>query len=321
MKLAAVYAPRRNWPKWDWVADAIQNRGHKLVKVHTAEELLAADSWADAVLFEHRDCGIGRRYVRDVHKKRQALWVQWWFDLIAVDAAKSLSDQLLIEQCGDSMRCMDVVLVKEREYLPAYGRLGINAVYMDQACPLWYPQIAHAETPIYDAVMFGQSKNERHRLAQVLVRERLATAWATSDPVPDGVARLPWCHPDNLPTLMSQAACAVSLNVRTDLDGYCSDRDWLIRGCGAIEVHGETPGQVVSEVRRVKAMPMKERASLGAEARQKAMQGNTYEDRIDAIVKLIEGYRCGNTLQNLRRDEDGGQPTQGACQETALSGV
>lgn len=321
MKFAAVYTPRRNWPKWDWVADAIQSRGHNLVKVHAAEELLAADSWADAVLFEHRDCGIGRRYVRDVHQKRQSLWVQWWWDLIAVDAAKSLSEQLLIEQCGEVMRCMDVVLVKERGYLPAYGRLGINAAYMDQACPSWFPQIAHPQSPVFDVLMFGQSKERRTQVAAALVRAQLSSVWATSDPVPAGVVPLPWCHPDNLPSLMSQAVCTLSMNVRGDVDGYCSDRDWLIRGCGAVEVQGETPEQVVEAVRRVKALSASERATLGAEARQRTMQGNTYEDRIDAIVKLVEGFRCGTSLQNLQRDEDGCQPAQRACKETAVSGV
>ena len=72
--------------------------------------------------------------------------MQWWFDLIANERGKPLVEQSSLGHVDSSgvwheshwlrmMRVMDIVFVKERAYLSQYHDVGVNACWMDQACP------------------------------------------------------------------------------------------------------------------------------------------------------------------------------------------
>lgn len=301
MKIGCVFARRTNWPKWDWIVKAISNLGHETISVHHADELMKADAVCDAMLFEHRDCGIGWRHVRDRAPDRKAVWAQWWFDLVATDPRKPLDEQPQFQLCGNAMRLFDAVFVKERAMLDEYSLLGVKAHYMDQGCPSWWPCVRHSDAPKWDVMVFGNADpgyRERHQAVRQLVADGFSVAWAMqTGSIPKGVERIPWHHPEKLPDLMSQAKCTLCIDYRSDVAGYYSDRNWLVTGAGAVPLMRGFLGK--SDIRdcagAICSMTAEERQALGLGLRLRTMGANTYEHRVQSIISTLQEYDSDGT--------------------------
>ena len=122
--------------KPSWVADGFRARSHTVEMVHDLASIRRADEQCDLLVFDHKAAGVSRAALVQLSRQpRRAVWVQWWRDLIATDPQARLADQPFMRSFGDVMRGMDLVLVKERSLLDDYRQLGINAAWLDQACP------------------------------------------------------------------------------------------------------------------------------------------------------------------------------------------
>ena len=296
MKIGCVYSRRpEKWPKWQWVADALLQLGHETISVHDAAHLMAADQDCDIMLFEHRDCGVGWRYVRDNAPRRTSVWVQWWFDLVAVIPGRALADQPEFRLSGEAMRLFDHVFVKERAMLDEYRSLGVNASYLDQGCPSWWPACEHRQAPRWDVLVFGSATAqyaERKEAVRRLVSDGYSVAWATdSGSVPPVVERLPWQPPRKLPELMSDARCVLCVDVRSDVDGYVSDRNWLVTGAGAIPLMRGCGGYggYRDAAEMICTMQHERRSTIGRSLRARTMGANTYEHRLQKLLSVVCG--------------------------------
>ena len=328
MNVALVYPERPAWPKMRWVKDAIDSLGHRTRHVNTQgrnatailEDVAAADAECDLILFCQKGFGLSAADLCDLAEERRALWGQWWFDLLAVDHTLPLCEQsCLREKDGGGqyqdadmlrlMRMMDLVFVKERSLVRDYHALGVNARWLDQACPSWLGACEHASPPEFDVLVFGSrgmAWRQRRRDAGDLVREGFTVAWAghPDGDVPPGCQPLPFCPPEKLPELASRAAVVLCVDARHDVEGYWSDRLWLATGMGACVVRRFTPGlpggvvahtRLTSEsaglfysVRRLCGSPGLRR-SLGTAARRYVMANHTYEHRVQELLE-----QCSN---------------------------
>lgn len=329
MKVGVVYAPRPDWPKWEWVAKALLNLGHEIVRVTHADDLLSADAECDVLLFEHRDCGIGWRHVRDKAERRRAVWAQWWFDLMATQANVPLAEQHQFRLCGAAMRLFDHVLVKERDLLHEYASLGVNAHYLDQGCPSHYAACEHKPEPLWDVLVFGSadaSYRERRKAAQLLAADGFAVAWATKEgQPPSGVEPVPWCHPDKLPALMSEARSVLCVDYRADVGGYTSDRNWLVAGSGALPLV-KHPGCDIRDVAKLlHDMPFEKRKEFGAYLRKRVLGRHTYEHRLQSLFAILDRSRGRADGQASVPDvpwyEAGEDETERHVRPGAMSGV
>ena len=311
MKLGFVYAKRPYWPFWDWVCQAAVNLGHEAVRVHHVDDLMAADAECELMLFEHRDCGIGWRQVRDHVEQRKSYWIQWNWDLAVTDF-KPLKDQDYIERYGKSMRLFDACLVKEVDYLDQYAELGINAHYCDQGVPSDIAAVQHQEVPAWDVLMFGQATpfyRRRRQVAMKLADAGYRVGWATeSGEVPSGVARLQWCHPSRLNWLMSNAKCVLDIDLRDCVSGYKSVRHWLIAGAGAIPIRDGSLGcsDAVDAAKVACAMTDGERADCGYALRADVLRSHTNEKRLEWIIANFgrSGNAVEQTMPDVFRQED-----------------
>lgn len=277
---------------WDWVSQAVENLGHTVVRVHHVDDFAAADEVCDVMLFEHRDCGIGWRHVRDRHPHKKSVWAQWHWDLIA-QFPGPLSETHYMKSFAGGMRQFDMNYVKERSMIAEFESLGIKAEYMDQGCTSDWPACQHFDRPEWDVLVFGQHNcwyQARVLAATRLIEAGFTVAWAsTYENLPKGVRHLPWCHPNELPELMSLARCVLDIDMRMDVDGYWSDRHWMIRGAGAINLR---PGKfglddVVEQARLVRDMSTEERERHGMEDRHHVMESHTYEHRLRDILNSL----------------------------------
>lgn len=300
MKVGIAALRRPMWPKWDWIEQSFRSHGHETVRVTTLGELVKADRECDAVLFDHREPGMGRKRIGELSKSKHSVWVAWWFDLFLGQV-----HQPLIALYGDLNRCMDLVLVKERSMLHDYRDRGINAEWFDQGVPDDYPALSHRENPEFDVLVFGTTMPEyqqRHRDVQALVGSGFRVGWASDENVPENVTRLPWTHPNQLPDLMSRGAFVLSVDLRHDIEGFRSDRFWLAVGAGACVLKRATPGdpdvpclrydelnpEVLGRVRTLVG-DVEGRRSLGRQAREAAME-HTYGKRVQELVNRIKVY-------------------------------
>jgi hypothetical protein len=300
MRIACVYPDRRKWPKFDWVRQALDRLGHTVRHVRTVQELREADGWAERVLFEHKAAGLCIPDLLAIAEQHESYWVQWWFDLVAVEPGKSLDQQDPFRAFGEVMRAMDVCLVRERSLIGDYRALGINATWSDQGCPGDMPACEHQEIPEFDVVLWGSSRGYRQRCEDVraLVGAGFVVAWAGHPGAkPRGVVPLPWCPPERLPELASRAAVVLSADYRHDLDGYWSDRLWLALGMGACVLRRWSPGlpkgtpchvypdagELVALVDRLRG-DRAAREALGHQAREWTMSGHTYEHRLREVL-------------------------------------
>lgn len=247
MHIGVVYPTVKRWPKMRWVACAFRRLGHTVTEVSSLDQLASLE--ADLVLFAHRGAGLNHADVIALSKKRQCPWVMWWFDLLAIEPGKPLAEQSTLQTYTSQriwepsddlqvMRIMDVVFVKERGLLAQYRNLGVNAEYLDQGCPSWIGQCEHREIPEWDVLIFGNTskawKQRRHDVSD-LIAAGFAVAWAghAAGAPPSACLPLPWCPPAGLPALASRAAVVLSVSMRSDVEGYTSDRLWLAMGMGA----------------------------------------------------------------------------------------
>ncbi|HET6880428.1 MAG TPA: glycosyltransferase [Pirellulales bacterium] len=284
--------------KPSWVADGFRAAGHSVRLVHDLAGVRAADAECDLLLFDHKASGLNRAALAEMARSRsvgnglravppptagrpigylgngtesvpyrgRAIWAQWWRDLIAVDPAKPLAEQDYVRSFGAVMRGMDIVFVKERSLLDEYRQLGINAYWLDQACPAEMPACEHRgngdgfvlperpagcfaqNVPVplspqraeWDVLVLGSPGYAQRRAdARVLAEAGFRVLWAgmpASDPVPPGIEWHPWVHPLKLPELISRCGVVLGVDWRSDLPGYTSDRTYLACGMGACYV-------------------------------------------------------------------------------------
>jgi hypothetical protein len=293
MRIGCVYAPRREWPKWQWVCAALSQIGHDVVAVNDVQQMERANDECDLLLFEHRDCGVGRRHVLNLAPKKRCQWAQWWFDLFQMEQSLPIAETNNWRHLGEVMQCFDRVFVKERSRVEEYRSLGVRAEYMDQGCPSPWRMIQLDEHPKYDVIVFGsvdpQWYRQRIRVASELVAAGMRVGWASqTGTVPNGVERLPWCHPKDLPWLMSNAYGVLCVDADPVVDGYWSDRHWLVRGAGATPITLNDP---VANVELLKSLPVEDRVVCAAMIRNTVMEAHTYEHRASAIIDSLRG-RC-----------------------------
>jgi hypothetical protein len=301
--------------KPSWVADGFRARGHTVELAHDLASIRRAEEHCDLLVFDHKAAGVSRATLVQLSRQpRRAVWVQWWRDLIATHPQARLVDQPFLRSFGDVMRGMDLVLVKERSLLADYHQLGINAVWLDQACPADMPPCQHAEQPEWDVLVLGStSYDQRRHDARSLAAAGFRVLWAGlpgSDPVPEGIEWHPWMHPLALPDLVSRCGVVLAVDYRCDLPGYTSDRTWLAAGMGACYIaryvdcgHDVPPAsyapqaevaawlyddtQSLIRVVRTALGDVSERRRRGAWARQQVMDRHTYSHRAERIVEIV----------------------------------
>lgn len=316
MRIALVYPDQPKWPKFKWVAKALRELQHDVTIVRTLDGLVAADAANDLVVFSQKDAGLDPGSIVEAAENRKSTWVQWWFDLVATDADKSLAEQPLLRtmtyagrEWEDTshlkvMRCMDAVFVKERGLLDDYRALGVPAEYLDQGCPSWMAACEHREIPEWDVLVFGTmvaSWRQRRHDVMSLLTEGVTVAWAghPGGSTPSGCLPLPFCPAADLPALASRAAVVLCVDFRQDLDGYCSDRLWLALGIGACVVRRQSAGvpqhesyfrydddrELIATVARLHGSVLTRQAH-GKAARRWVMANHTVQMRCERLIEL-----------------------------------
>ena len=243
---------------------------------------------------------------RSVPTTKRAIWLQWWRDLIATDPTKPLADQDHFRAFAAVMRGMDIVFVKERSLLDEYHQLGINAHWLDQACPAGMPACEHRERPEWDVLVLGTTSYAQRRAdARALADAGFRVLWAGmagSDPVPAGVEWHPWVHPLKLPELVSRCGLVLGVDWRSDLPGYTSDRTYLACGMGACYIarchDADSPAatlvawtysrpDALIEIVRAAMCDANERRRRGERSRKIVMENHTYSHRAVEIINLV----------------------------------
>lgn len=266
------------------------------------DDVKRADQACDFILFEQR--GPASLCIPDLvefSQERQSVWLQWYFDLNVFDDTP-LERQPAVEPFLGIMRGMDVVFVKEKDRLPDYRHIGVNAVWLDQGCPSAMRQANLQQNPEFDVILWGSSSRpmwrQRWHDVEQLVSAGFEVAWGTSDGiVPAGVIRLPGCQPMEIPSLVEKASVTLVVDARSDIKGYWSDRIWLAAGAGACIVRragvsgGCLPGigyftgnsllSLVADLCENYA----ERKRRGEESRKFTMARHTYESRCQEVIR------------------------------------
>jgi len=315
VKIACCYPHTPAWPKFRWVHEALASLGHECVWVQNRDDLIEHEPHVDVCLFAHKSFPIRWPNLRDIWEKRQSLWAQWWFDLICTDPYSPPDEQPYIRQFRPHFDAMDVVFVKEREYLEAYRAAGVPAVYLDQGCPAGIKPIDYDAEIKWDVLVWGQSGPEykqRRKDVEQLARAGYRVAWAgATKGVPKGVESLPWTHPDELHKLASHAACVLCVDRRTDIDGYWSDRIWLALGMGCLvvarygkgfrlledlddddcptiwDVYSDTGGYVDASVKWALEFSKDDRREAGEGCRKWVMEQHTIKHRCQQLVEIL----------------------------------
>ncbi|HEV7224602.1 MAG TPA: glycosyltransferase [Pirellulales bacterium] len=322
MKIAVV-SPKPEAVQVDklgWVADGFRSAGHDVTRVHDLAGARRADAECELLLFDQKASGLNRcELIAQALAPHRAIWAQWWRDLIAFEPHAPLAEQPFVRSFGDLMRAMDIVFVKERTLLDEYALLGINARWLDQACPADMPACTHGERPEWDVLVLGSTTYEQRRQdAAALVAEGYRVLWAGlpgSEPVPRGVEWRPWLHPlAGLPKLVGRCAIVLGVDWRCDLPGYTSDRSYLAAGMGAcyvaryVDYGASSPPAAYSPAAALAAWIYDDRESLleavraaladraererrGAHARSVVMARHTYRSRAEQIAAIVE-ERC-----------------------------
>lgn len=282
-----------------WAADGFAALGHHVRRCRTLAEVRRADAEADLLVFDHKGAGCGHIDLIELAAGRRSRWCQWWRDLVLFDHAP-LAQQPYLRTFGRLMKSMDCVFVKERALLPAYRDLGINALWLDQGCPATMPACCHVERPDYDVLVLGSVGYAQRRAdARALAAAGFRVLWAGlpgADGLPPGIDGHPWVHPLALQTLVSRAACVLSVEWRHDVDGFVSDRTWLVCGMGGCLVRRRSAGmpelpafdygdetELVGLVRALVAK-WEVRRDTGAAARAAVMAGHTFRERAAEVL-------------------------------------
>lgn len=304
-----------------WIAAGFTAAGHDVRRVHSMPGIADADAECDLLLFDQCSalpgCNIND-LARLAKGRRNAVWAQWWRDLIEFEPNTPLHRQPAYDANATFWRGLDVLFVKELQLMLADE--GIKAEYLDQACPADMPAVEHLERPLWDVLVVGSMSGcyrQRREDARALAAAgfRVLSVGFGGD-LPPGVEATHWHHPINeLPALVSQ--CGVVLGVDLAMpQGFTSDRSWLAGGMGAcyvarvdVDSYGpewgcgelekvapalcvaspsyETHGQLIDSVRF--ALSSAElRRTRGAAARARVMQEHTYRHRAEEIVRRVE---------------------------------
>lgn len=308
--------------KLSWTAPAFRALGHEVWIASDLEQVKAADREADLLIFQHKAAMLDECDLEKAASKRKAFWVTWNGDLVMLEPEKMLCEQTTVMNPGGGlsawarqMRVMDAVAVKERrvngrDCLAEYRSLGINAFWMDQACPSWMPAVEYEGIPEWDVLIPGQWQADwlqRRHDALSLLSEGFVVAWAGTpggDGLPPGCLALPFADPvRELPALVAKSACVLGVDYTHAIDGYWSDRSWLLMGMGAAYIRRPTgcfpPGpyaqfctddELFEQVQTFR-QHLNKRAMLGASARAWVMANHTYEKRCEQFLKAIEAMR------------------------------
>lgn len=315
MKVCLVCPPLRNYPcsKFEWVGDAFARVGHDVLYASTLDEVADADKTCDLLLFFHKSAGLSITSLVQMAASKRATWVQWWFDLIALDAGKSLGEQWMFQQFAALLRAMDAVLVKEEDLLDDYRGLGVNAIWFDQACPSNMPACEYAKKPEWDVLVLGDAgRRNRREDAKALADAGLRVLWAgrpSTVCIPPGIDGHPWVHPLELPKLISRCGVVLGVDWRCDLRGYTSDRTWLAMGAGACYAIRLDDAERLKRSACLYYEPpitrlgvnliggtcdlLERRKIIGTEARELTMQNHTYERRAEQLAELFDAGKFG----------------------------
>lgn len=305
MKIACVYPALRDWPKFKWVHEALTRLGHDVVWVQSWKTLAEADAQSELVLFQHR-YPIRWPNLKAIHESRTTKWVQWWFDLIATEPHRLPAEQSNFERYHDIMSAMDMVFVKEREFVSQYRESGVNAVYLDQGCPSDIRGVQEA-AKTHDVLVWGQGCSHysiRKRDVSALVKAGFTVKWASREAVNiPGVEHAPWTHPDGLPELASAATMVLSCGRRNDVDGYWSDGLWMALGMGCCVLRRHTAGmengefysyrtheELVAHATKLKADP-ELAAATGKKAREWTLANHSIEHRCRTLLEIASTAR------------------------------
>jgi hypothetical protein len=306
----------------EWVSKAFSAIGHDVCQAHSINELAEADEDCDLVVFEQRCAGLNYADVAEVASGRRTTWVQWVFDLMATEPGLQLGEQPNLGHRTTSatweatdtlrmMRLMDLVFVKERGLLAEYANLGVEARWLDQACPSWMGECRHSSSPEFDVCLFANfttAARQRRVDVQSLLRCRRSIVWAghPGGDAPPGVRAIGFVPVERLPELASRAAVTLCVDQRHDLDGYVSDRLWLALGMGACVVRRASPGlpgspgeyygvyddgDCLSDVVGALLACVDHRQLVGRGARQYVMANHTYEHRCQELLREVEKCR------------------------------
>lgn len=320
MNVAIVSAPpaRLLVDKLAWLAGGFTAAGHDVLRCHHFSDLRPADEWADLVLFDQYGAGLPVRNISDAAESRTSIWAQCWRDLVCSDPSRAVEWQETYLGYGRAMRAMDVVFVKERNRLKEYKAARVNAIYADcQGCPTDMPPCDYQERPEFDVLVVGNADRayaDRRADAAALVKAGYRVLWAgmTNTPPPHGCHGHRWVHPlKELPALAGRCACALCVDLRHE-PGYCSDRVWLLAGCGIPVVarvpdgtgeDADAPQSDVSSwtyadeaglltcVSQAIAAPT-ERIARGSHGRRRVMELHTYQRRAELILSHMEAVTC-----------------------------
>jgi len=306
MRIGFAYARRSRWPKYAWAAEAFERIGCAVRAEHTIAGMLDLEDWADAVVVEPK-------WLQNdpVPKRGPSLRIGWCFDLVATEPGRPLAEQPMMRDDGPLLRALrtcDLALVKERGMLGEYRRLGVDARWMDQGCPSWIGECEHRADPRWQVLALGGTRwAQRKRDAAAVAKAGHRVAWAVPEgggELPPGVEPLLFCPPRELPSLVSQAAVVLDCGLRSDVDGYWSDKFWLLCGMGACQLRRWSPGlpppgrwprryctyrdeTLLQALDRLLA-DRSVRAAMGRKAREWALRRHTYEHRAREVVQCVQ---------------------------------
>lgn len=323
MKVAIIASRRRKWPKMDWVEDAFRNIGCETRRVTDVAGLSQASDECDVCLFEHKNAGLNWTGIVDASKVRRARWVQWWFDWIVDRQDLPLMKQpCLVDESGEPRgflrvaRCMDLVLVKEKDRLVEWQVAGIKADWLPQACPSWMMAVPEDIQPTFDVCLFGSGHGHHYRQRRedvlALAAAGFSILWA-GDPFEfshPSVTVQGFVAPEQLPTFLARGRVCLVVDAKHNIPGYHSDRIFLAAGAGATLLRRYTPGfggpwstyvsgaDLVGKIAGILDGSLKLFAGAGPALRAAILTGHTYEHRARTILRLIGGATCSD--QRLR---------------------
>ena len=226
--------------KFAWIAYGAMDAGHEVVRAHDVRGVAAADASCDVVLFSQYSGGMNPWSLVEISGDRKARWCSWWWDLVPVYRDVPLAGQPVMQTFAPFLRVLDVAFFKERGLLEEYRDAGIEARWMWQGCPD-HIKPSRLRRFRWDVLVVGRGSHEqRWRDADAMCRQGLKVAWVgfgNSGKPPAVAEMIPWCAPEYLPTLVSEAKVCLSVDARQDVDGYTSDRLYLLLGAGGIVFH------------------------------------------------------------------------------------
>lgn len=276
--------------RFEWIAQAFRRMGHTVVRPANFGEAAAACAACALVVFEQEDAGFTTAEWQQLSVAKKSPWVQWWFNL--ADGA----------HYQDVMRRMDLSLVRERDRLADYHRLGIRAEWIEQACPATIGAAEHHEAPDWDVLVLANRDTDELRDVRLLVDEGYSVGWWSFSEhlhVPHGVESLEAIPVAEFTDLASRTCVVLGVDHRPWIAGALNDAEILALGAGTCLVRPFREGlppltlftydsqerllSLLSELRQ----SVETRRSLGELARRQVLEAHTYEHRIAQILTLL----------------------------------